>query len=254
MTSILSVLALIMVLVFFITSADSGAMVLNMLSSHGHDDTPIVRRVFWMAIITATAIVLMLAGGLSALQTAAIASAFPFSIALLVAMWGFLKALRLELAKRQALMATTLLPPVDASPEAWRDRLDNLLRFPGPAEVHRFQQRVVLPAMQEFAAELGKHGVGTRVSDHSDSGQAVQLEILQGDEPDFIYAVVGKQHPLPGLAEDVDGEAREAYLRAEVHLSEGGQDYDVMGWTRDQVRNDILEQYGKHLHFLHGLR
>ncbi len=258
MTNVLSILALIMVLVFFVTSADSGAMVLNMLSSHGRDDTPMARRIFWMAIITATAIVLMLAGGLSALQTAAIASAFPFSIALLAAMWGFLKALRLELAKRQALMATTLSPPIDTDPDAWRDRLTNLLRYPGADEVRNFQQRVVVPAMQEFAAELENHGVSTLMSEDPASSRTVQLEILQGEEPDFVYAVVAKRHAMPDLAEkgigDTTNDPGASYLRAEVHLSEGGQDYDVMGWTREQVRNDILEQYGKHLHFLHGLR
>ena len=46
----------------------------------------------------------------------------------------------------------------------------------------------------------------------------------------------------------------ERYHRAEVHLSEGGQDYDVMGWTRDQILADLVEQYEKHLRFLHLLR
>ena len=44
------------------------------------------------------------------------------------------------------------------------------------------------------------------------------------------------------------------YYRAEVHLYEGSQDYDLMGWSREQVLHDLLEQYEKHLHFLHVLR
>jgi choline/glycine/proline betaine transport protein len=44
------------------------------------------------------------------------------------------------------------------------------------------------------------------------------------------------------------------FYRAEVHLAEGGQDYDIMGWTREQVVLDILNQYEDHLHFLHTLR
>ena len=50
LSQLLSGLAIVMVLVFFVTSADSGAMVLNMLSSNGRDDTPLSRRMFWMAI------------------------------------------------------------------------------------------------------------------------------------------------------------------------------------------------------------
>lgn len=44
------------------------------------------------------------------------------------------------------------------------------------------------------------------------------------------------------------------YFRAEVHLSEGGQDYDLMGWSREEVIGDILDQYERHLHFLHLVR
>lgn len=40
------------------------------------------------------------------------------------------------------------------------------------------------------------------------------------------------------------------YYRAEVHLREGGQDYDIMGWSRDYVISDVLEQYERHIHFL----
>ena len=44
------------------------------------------------------------------------------------------------------------------------------------------------------------------------------------------------------------------YYRAEVFLSEGGQDYDIMGWTREQVIGDIISQYEKHMYFLHMVR
>lgn len=41
------------------------------------------------------------------------------------------------------------------------------------------------------------------------------------------------------------------YYRADVHLSEGGQNYDIMGWSKVAVINDIIDQYHRHLHFLH---
>ena len=46
----------------------------------------------------------------------------------------------------------------------------------------------------------------------------------------------------------------EKFYRAEVHLMEGGQDYDIMGWNEEQVVGDILNQYENHLHFLHTVR
>ena len=44
------------------------------------------------------------------------------------------------------------------------------------------------------------------------------------------------------------------YFRAEVHLREGGQDYDVMGWRRDELIHDVLDQYQRHMHFLGVVR
>jgi choline/glycine/proline betaine transport protein len=44
------------------------------------------------------------------------------------------------------------------------------------------------------------------------------------------------------------------YYRAEVHLSEGSQDYDLVGYTKEQVINDILDQYERHMQFLHLVR
>jgi choline/glycine/proline betaine transport protein len=44
------------------------------------------------------------------------------------------------------------------------------------------------------------------------------------------------------------------YFRAEVHLSQGGQDYCIMGWTRDQITHDVLNHYENHLQFLHSMR
>lgn len=256
MPQVLSTLAIIMVLVFFITSADSGAMVLNMLSSNGRDDTPLPRRIFWMGIIGVSAMVLLLAGGLSALQTAAIASALPFSLAVLAAIWGFIKALSVDHAKREALALTTVAPSGGSSSSNWKSRLHNLLNYPRRKDVEGFIDRVVLPAMQEFGSELRGHGMDVRVELQQPEHRAA-LQVMHGDEIDFQYLVTSHEHPLPGEALVGDDEPQPeggGYFRAEVHLNEGSQDYDIMGWTQDQVVHDLLEQYEKHLHFLHVLR
>ena len=77
-----------MIVIFFVTSADSGAMVLNMLSAKGVDNTPALQRMIWTLVIALAASLLLLGGGLQALQTATIASALPFAIAMLGAFWG----------------------------------------------------------------------------------------------------------------------------------------------------------------------
>ncbi|MDI9730709.1 BCCT family transporter, partial [Stutzerimonas stutzeri] len=95
-SALTALVAIIMVVVFFVTSADSGALVVDMLASGGKQGTPIWQRIFWAVSMGGVAIALLLADGLTALQTATIASALPFTIALLCSMWGLLKALRLD--------------------------------------------------------------------------------------------------------------------------------------------------------------
>ncbi|MEO0973835.1 MAG: BCCT family transporter, partial [Pseudomonadota bacterium] len=250
---VLSLLAIAMVLVFFVTSADSGALVLNMLSSHGRDDTPRLRRAYWMAVIGVSALVLMFVGGMKSLQTAAIASALPFSVALLLALWGLAKALHEDQTRRQAVLMTSLSPP--SSTPDWERRLGNLLSRPTSSQVRRFQLDVVLPAMREFATALQRHGVVAHIDEDIEQQGIVTLQVPREAEHEFRYEV--RESTTAGSSATTDGELVDepsAYQRAEVHLSEGGQDYCIMGWSAEQVRLDILEQFGRHQHFLSLLR
>lgn len=253
-STFLALVSLAMVVVFFVTSADSGALVLNMLSSNGRDDTPILQRVFWAAVIGAIAAVLLLAGGLQSLQTAAIASALPFSLALLAAIWGFARALNVDAAQRE----TESVSPALGKPSDWRDRLANLLQYPGDRSVTRFLRDTVTPALQSFADELALHEVEATVSQPPSSLASVRLEVAKSGEADFVYEVRCKAHALPNdsVASDAAAQPGEhsRYYRAEVHLGQGGQDYCVMGWSDEQITLDILNHYENHLEFLRGLR
>jgi choline/glycine/proline betaine transport protein len=245
-SGLLSAAAIVMVLIFFITSADSGALVLNMLSSHGRDDTPPARRAFWVGVIGVAAIALLLAGGLSALQTATIAGAFPFSLALLAGMWGFRKALVVDLAKRDIVLASTSA----IAPDGWPEHLRQLLSFPGREEAYATITDRVRPAVRAVADEFARNGVTTRVASED---QGLRLEVLHGAEIDFVYEVRVRSHPLPDAALSGTAETAE-YYRPEVHLSEGGQGYDVADWPQSRIEADIVEHYERHLQFLHTLR
>ncbi len=94
--SIFTVVATALIATFFVTSSDSGTLVITTILSDGDEQPPIKHRVFWGLTEAAVAAVLILAGGLGALQTAAIATALPFSIIILMMMWGFVKALKEE--------------------------------------------------------------------------------------------------------------------------------------------------------------
>lgn len=253
--SVLSLVAIIMVVVFFVTSADSGALVVDMLASGGQEGTPVWQRIFWASSMGVVAIALLLADGLTALQTATIASALPFILALLCSMWGLLKALRLD-ATKQGLryQAITTSPTTPRAYSDWQRRLRNLTEFPRRPHVVRFIAEVVRPACEAVAEEIRTQGYDAVVSEGED--RRIRIEITHEGEPDFIYEVRPRAYALPsfvpGTEDDEPGERK--YFRAEVHLKEGGQDYDVMGWSREGVIGDILDQYEKHMHYLHMVR
>lgn len=84
MTGILSFIGIILVVVFFVTSSDSGSLVIDTITAGGKTNAPTPQRVFWCVLEGAIAIVLLLGGGLAALQAAAIATGFPFAIVLVL--------------------------------------------------------------------------------------------------------------------------------------------------------------------------
>ncbi len=100
LSAVTSILAMIVIIAFFVTSSDSGSLVIDMLASGGNPDPPKVQRVFWALLEGAVAGVLLWAGGLGALQTAAIATGLPFAAVLVVMCISLLKALRTESTDR----------------------------------------------------------------------------------------------------------------------------------------------------------
>ncbi|SDQ55929.1 BCCT family transporter [Natronobacterium texcoconense] len=100
-TIVLSALAIVLVTTFFVTSSDSGSLVLEHLSTGGKHETPATGRVFWAASEGLVASALLVAGGdaaVEALQAAAIASGLPFAIILLFMIYAVLKGLQTEYA------------------------------------------------------------------------------------------------------------------------------------------------------------
>ncbi|MEG9226309.1 BCCT family transporter [Aeromicrobium sp. Sec7.5] len=93
---LLSGIAIVLVTIFFITSSDSGSLVVDMLASGGDPEPPTWSRVMWAVMEGAVAIGLLLAGGLSALQTGAILTAVPFSVVMIAMAFATYKALKTE--------------------------------------------------------------------------------------------------------------------------------------------------------------
>lgn len=251
LTTVLSFFSVLMIVIFFVTSCDSGAMVVDMLCSHGRNDTPLWQRVYWAVGIGIVAAILLLAGGLSALQTMTIASALPFAIVLLLAIVGLIKALRVEAFKQDSQLLTAIPHTGSESNDSWQARLKNIVDFPNKTNVNKFISHTVTPALNSVAKELQENQINVKVSHEN----GLSLIVDHGEEQEFVYRVFARKHSQPDFITETDeDEDEQSYYRAEVHLGEGGQDYDIMGWSKAAVINNIIDQYHKHLHFLHLLR
>ncbi len=93
LSQITSIVGIILVVVFFITSADSGSLVIDTIAAGGKVDAPTPQRVFWCTFEGLVAIALMLGGGLAAAQAMAVTTGLPFTIVLLVATVSLVKGL-----------------------------------------------------------------------------------------------------------------------------------------------------------------
>ncbi len=91
-----SVICILCVVLFFVTSSDSASLVIDTIASGGHDDPPVGQRIYWAGLEGAVAAVLLLAGGLKALQTGVITTALPFTLVLVAVCVGLVLALRAE--------------------------------------------------------------------------------------------------------------------------------------------------------------
>ncbi|TLU61680.1 BCCT family transporter [Thalassotalea litorea] len=255
-TEILAGLTVLMIVIFFVTSCDSGAMVIDMLCSYGNNNTPVWQRIYWAICVGLVAGILLLAGGLNSLQTMTIASALPFTIVLMLSMGGLIKALRVETFKQESFLLTSF-PHAGAENKSWRERLTKINHYPTKENIDKFIENTVNPAFIELQEEFNNLGETSTVEE-SDKGW--QLRVSLDDSPDFIYAVYRHKNLQPNLSDqdmevvndDPDNDDHH-YYRAVVHLTEGGQDYDVMGWSKLGVINDVIDQYYKHRYFIYLL-
>lgn len=96
LTGVTSLVGIVLVVVFFVTSSDSGSLVIDTISAGGKINAPVPQRVFWATFEGLIAIALLLGGGLAALQAMAVSTGFPFAVVLLGACFALVKGLRAE--------------------------------------------------------------------------------------------------------------------------------------------------------------
>lgn len=248
--------AIVTGLLFYVTSADSGALVLAGLSGrprYGTDDPPPWQRTFWSLVTGLLTLAMLLAGGIPALQSGTLIMGLPLSFVMVAIMLSLYRTLQSENRKHDTLRAvlpSTLSGRATTGPAAWRRRLGLLVAHPGPRAARTFVEDVVRPALTEVTEELTRRGLVADLVEQ-EGVRGVGCLCLTVEHPGaavFRYQLEPTEAPTPSFARIPQDD--DTYLRVEVHLADGSQGYDVFGWTKDQLIGDILDQYERHLAFL----
>lgn len=246
-------IAVLLIALFFVTSADSGAYVVDAIASRGHPQSPVWQRLFWAAVLGMTAVVLLLAGGLKALQAMTLVTALPVAAIMVLLCIGLWRGMKADLAH-----AGQDLAPATSfwTGQHWRKRLEQIVHQPTEADVNRFLKVSVLPAMQEVVAEMRKQGVDARVQDDTavtegaDAG-SVRLIVPITGLRDFVYGVRPVTRRLPGfmLTEVTDDEAnvRRHVVEPITFFEDGREGYDVQYLRQEELIADILRNYERYL-------
>ncbi|MDA9091018.1 BCCT family transporter [Porticoccaceae bacterium] len=242
LSSLLSAIAICLITTFFITSADSGALVIDTLTSGGKEDTPVWQRIFWTSVIGIIAALLLSVGGLGALQTLTIASAFPFMFVLLIFCYSLFKALKADYMLQDSVQHHSTIQQF--SKANWKKQLASLTAHPELRQAEKFIANSALPALEQLVAEFELNGITAELASETDN---VRLIINIENAENFNYQIRLRHFAMPNYADDKNDD----YYRAEVFLLRGGQQYDILSYSQEQIIADAITQYERHVHYLY---
>ncbi|MHC9420251.1 BCCT family transporter [Sphingomonas citri] len=226
-----STLAIALVAVFFVTSADSGALVIDTLASGGAEDTPRWQRIYWCVLLGVTAALLLLAGGLGALQAATLLAALPFCFIMLMLAIGLIRQTNADLA------GITLS---DAAP-AVGERLRRLLVPARRDDILRQLRDTGEPALRSVYEALREEGWTD--SELVLTEDAIALSVGADTQRAFSYRLTPRSRPLAAYTALEASEARRSvawFLAAQSSV--GTRARDLTDLTVEQVKADVVAQ------------
>ncbi|MBU1384706.1 MAG: BCCT family transporter [Alphaproteobacteria bacterium] len=228
--AVTSTIAVLLVAVFFVTSADSGSLVIDTIASGGADETPRWQRVYWCGLEGAAAAILLLAGGLGALQAATLVAALPFALIMILLAAGLVRQMNADL-KGVALGAAT--PPLG-------ERLKRILSPARRRDIDRQIDEHGVPALEAVRRALEAEGVTDATVERETDG--VALNAAAGGAP-FRYRLAAAARPLPAWSPlDAPETRRSQEWRLLARVAPSDRSRDVTGFTTDQLIADVLER------------
>ncbi|CAG8864330.1 L-carnitine/gamma-butyrobetaine antiporter [Pseudomonas fluorescens] len=235
--------------VLFLTPADSGAVMMANLSckgGHVDEDAPHWLRIFWSAVITLVTIGLLFAGNFEAMQTMVVLAGLPFSVVLVLFMFGLYKAMKQDSQAEQERAELAA-----RGRRGFSERLTQRDLQPTQPVVQRFMDKHVTPALREAAVQLQTLGFDVE-SRLGQSRSSMGLRVMMEEGNPFVYEVSLDGYMAPPSEAPVEGEpeVRQRFYRAEVYLHDGSQEYDLMGFAPDQIVRDVMDQFESHRQLL----
>ena len=243
LSTALSWLAIILIALFFVTSADSGAYVIDTIASRGATRSPVWQRFFWAAVLGATAAILLASGGLKALQAMTLVAALPVAAIMLALCYGLWQGM----AADRAHFSQDLAPATHFwSGQHWRKRLAQMVRRTTEPQVWQFLQETVLPAFQEVSTELRAKNVSA-VIHRDDSGDSIRLTVPHDGLRDFVYGVRPVRKALPPFLVPTTPDVEAQVYQPVTFFEDGREGYDIEYLRSEEVIADILRQYERYL-------
>ncbi|MBT0720004.1 choline transporter [Tatumella sp. TA1] len=245
-------------LLFYVTSADSGSLVLGNFTTRLKDinsDSPNWVRIFWSVTIGVLTLGMLMTNGISALQNATVIMGLPFSFVIFFVMAGLFKSLRVEDYRRASANRDTAPYLANANDRlSWKKRLTRLMTYPGSRYTEQMMDTVCYPAMQDVAKELEVRGANVelqRLPPEEEGGLGhLSLMVHLGEEQNFLYEIWPQKYAIPGFTYRARS-GKSTYYRLETFLVEGSQGNDLIGYSKEQVIIDMLDHYERHLNFIH---
>ncbi|MBS6017235.1 MAG: BCCT family transporter [Haemophilus parainfluenzae] len=253
LSGVTGLVSLVVISLFFITSADSGIYVLNNIASRDKSlVAPRWQAVMWGILMSVVAIVLMQSGGLANLQAMTLLVALPFAMLMLLMCFSLWKGLSAD----KKYFDTKVNPTsIFWTGDKWKERLEQMMNQTQEKDILRFLKHTVLPAMRELRQELiGKYELSVQINTLFDQDEpAVELVIQKDLMRDFMYGVksIGRE-----VSEQLINDDNLPHIQHSMtyepytYFFDGRVGYDVQYMDQDELIADMLKHYERYLSLL----
>ena len=253
LSGVTGLVSLVVISLFFITSADSGIYVLNNIASRDKSlAAPRWQAVMWGVLMSVVAIVLMQSGGLANLQAMTLLVALPFAMLMLLMCFSLWKGLNAD----KKYFDTKVNPTsIFWTGDKWKERLEQMMNQTQEKDILRFLKHTVLPAMRELRQELiSKYDLSVQINTLLEQDEpAVELVIQKDLMRDFMYGVksIGRE-----VSEQLINDDNLPHIQHSMtyepytYFFDGRVGYDVQYMDQDELIADMLKHYERYLSLL----